>query len=531
MKDYILSILIFLPIAAGLVTLLIPRRHDALIRWFTLLASLATFALSVPLFFWFNSRTAAFQFEEFRPWVQILPRIVDGATQYAINYHLGIDGISLMLVLLATFLTPVAMLASWRGITERAREFYFTLLLLEGAMLGVLLSLDLILFYVFWDAMLIPMYFLIGVWGSGNRVYASIKFFIYTLVGSLLMLAGIVYLGLTSPAGVTFDVVELARAGVPYGLQYWLFLAFGLAFAIKVPIFPFHTWLPDAHTEAPTAGSVILAGVLLKMGAYGFLRFCLPLFPEASVTFAPLMATLGVIGIIYGALVAYVQPDMKRLVAYSSVSHLGFVVLGIFAFNMEGIQGALIVMVAHGLATGALFLCVGMIYDRRHTRMLADFGGVWRVMPAFGALFMIASLASLGLPGLSNFPGEFLVIVGAFAAKGWLFAFLAASGVVFAAVYVLWLFGRVMQGPTENPDVKTMRDLSVRELFVLAPVALFIVLLGLLPGPMLARTSQSAHALVQTIKQAQIRVRADLQSAPEKASRDLRSHTEQETKR
>jgi NADH-quinone oxidoreductase subunit M len=498
-RENILTILIFLPIASGIVLLLLPRRWEAFIRWFSLAASVTVLGIAVPLYFWFNGNNGGMQFEAFIPWIKLLPHTVDGVTKYAINYHVGIDGISLFLVLLAAFLTPISMLASWKGINDKAKEFYISILFLEGAMMGVFVSLDLILFYVFWDAMLIPMYFIIGVWGYERRVYASIKFFIYTLVGSLIMLAAIIYLGRLGPNGVTFDLPELLKSHLPMAIQCWLFLAFGLAFAIKVPIFPLHTWLPDAHTEAPTAGSVILAGVLLKMGAYGFLRFCLPLFPEASLAFGPYLAALGVIGIIYGAFVAYSQPDAKRLVAYSSVSHLGFVVLGIFAFNIQGLQGALIVMIAHGLSTGALFLLVGMLYERRHTRLLADYGGVWKVMPVFGGFFMIAALASLGLPGLSNFPGEFLAIVGAFIGRNWIYAALAASGVVAAAVYVLSLYRQLMQGPTENPDVKSMRDISVREIFVLAPVALFIILLGLFPNAMLSKTQASAERILQRV--------------------------------
>ncbi|MBI2844019.1 MAG: NADH-quinone oxidoreductase subunit M [Armatimonadetes bacterium] len=501
-RNYILSILIFLPVAAGAVVLLTPRRYDAFIRWFSLLTGVATFAVSLPLYFWFDASRAGFQFVEFRPWISIFPGEVEGITRYAINYHLGIDGISLFLVLLTTFLVPVSMLASWKGITERAKEFYLSLLILEGAMIGVFVSLDLILFYVFWDFVLVPMYFIIGVWGYENRVYASIKFFIYTLFGSLLMLAAIIYLGLQNPTGLTFDLVELSAAPIARTAQLWLFLAFGIAFAIKVPIFPFHTWLPDAHTQAPTAGSVILAGILLKMGAYGFLRFCLPLFPDASTYFAPLILVLGIIGITYGALVAFAQPDIKRLVAYSSVSHLGFVMLGIFAFNVQGVQGAIVLMVAHGLATGALFIVVGMMYERRHTRLISDFGGVWRQMPVFGAFFMIAALSSLGLPGLASFVGEFLVILGTFLARNWVYAAFAASGVVLAAIYVLWLYGNVMQGPTEIPEVIGMRDLSVREIFVLAPVILFIVLLGVFPGPMLSRTEASARQVVENLRAA-----------------------------
>lgn len=502
LREHILSILIFLPVAAGLVVLLTPRRYDAFIRWFSLAAGVATFALSVPLFFWFDARSAAMQFQEFAPWIRAFPREIGGETRYAINYHLGIDGISLFLVLLTTFLIPVSMLVSWKSITERSKEFYFSMLLLGGTLTGVFVSLDLILFYVFWDFVLIPMYFIIGVWGSSNRIYASIKFFIYTLVGSLLMLAAIIYLGLQNPTGVTFNLLELQAAPIARAAQTWLFLAFGLAFAIKVPVFPLHTWLPDAHTEAPTAGSVILAGVLLKMGTYGFLRFCLPLFPDASVYFAPLLATLGIVGIIYGALVAFAQPDVKRLVAYSSVSHLGFVMLGIFSFTVQGIEGALVLMVAHGLATGALFFVVGMLYERRHSRLMSDFGGVWRQMPVFGGFFLIAALSSLGLPGLASFVGEFLVIVGTFLALDWLFAGLAASGVVLAAIYVLWLYGHVMEGPTEKPEVKAMPDLSVREIFVLAPVILFIVLLGVFPRPMLTRMEASVRQVIARVETA-----------------------------
>ncbi|MEN6371042.1 MAG: NADH-quinone oxidoreductase subunit M [Armatimonadota bacterium] len=492
-RDNILSILIFLPVAASIMVLLIPRRFDALIRWFSLAAAVVTFAIAVPLFFWFDLKTTGMQFQQVVPWVK--------TARFAINYHVGIDGISLFLVLLTTFLVPVAMLASWRSITDHAREFYFSLLILLGAMIGVFVSLDLILFYVFWDAMLILMYFIIGVWGYQNRIYASIKFFIYTLVGSLLMLVAIIYLGFQNPTGVTFDLLELTSAGpIARNIQFWLFGAFGLAFAIKIPIFPLHTWLPDAHTEAPTAGSVILAGILLKMGAYGFLRFCLPLFPLAAVYFAPLLIVLGIIGIIYGALVAFAQPDVKRLVAYSSVSHLGFVVMGIFAFNIQGIQGALLLMIAHGLATGAMFLVVGILYDRRHSRLMADFGGVWKVMPVLGGFFMLAALASLGLPGLSNFPGEFLVVVGTFLARNWIYAALTASGVVLSTIYILWLYGNVMQGPTEKPAIRSMRDLTVREIFVLTPVILFIILLGAFPGTVLSRTEASAGRVMEAVR-------------------------------
>ncbi len=503
-KDHILTILIALPICGGILTLLIPRKAEWATRWFSLIIGLTTLGFAIPLFFWFDAKTAAMQFQEFLPWIKLMPHEYSGETRYIVNYHLGIDGISLFLVLLTAFLTPVSMLVSWKSITEKTKVFYFSVLLLEGSLIGVFVSLDLILFYLFWDLVLIPMYFVIGIWGCERRVYASIKFFLYTFLGSLLMLASIIYLGVTNPGGVTFDLLELSSASIARGTQIWLFLAFGLAFAVKVPVFPFHTWLPDAHTEAPTAGSVILAGILLKMGAYGFLRFCLPLFPEASVIFGPYIAVLGVIGIIYGALVAFAQPDMKRLVAYSSVSHMGFVMLGMFAFTVEGLQGALIVMIAHGLSTGALFLIVGMLHERRHTRMMSDYGGAWRVVPVLGGFFILACFASLGLPGLSNFPGEFLVILGAFIGRSWVFAWLAAMGVVFAAAYVLRLFGNVMQGPTENPEVKQMQDLNLREIVLIAPVIIFIILLGVFPQALLSKSEKSVEEIALKIRQVRI---------------------------
>jgi NADH-quinone oxidoreductase subunit M len=420
-----------------------------------------------------------------------------------VSFHVGIDGISLLLVLLTTFLTPIALASAWHAIEDRAKEFVITMLLLETGMLGVFVSLDLFLFFVFWEAMLIPMYLIIGVWGGSNRIYAAVKFVLYTMVGSALMLVAILalYYQHGAATGVyTFDVPTLARWVLPPGLgQNLMFLAFALAFAIKVPLFPFHTWLPDAHVEAPTAGSVILAGVLLKMGTYGFLRFCLPFFPDASVTFAPLVFALAVVGIVYGAWVSTVQPDLKKLVAYSSVSHLGFVMLGLFTLNQQGLVGGLIQMINHGLSTGALFLMVGMIYERRHTRLIADFGGLWKVIPAFSALFLVVVLSSLGLPGLNGFVGEFLVLVGAFQVSPWLAA-VATTGIIFAAVYLLWMYQRVAFGEITREENRRLADLSPREWAVLVPVLVFIVWIGVYPSAFTGKTEATIAALLAQVE-------------------------------
>ncbi len=390
-----------------------------------------------------------------------------------ISYHVGVDGISVLLVLLTTFLTPLTLLSAWHAIESRWKEFAITMLLLETGMIGVFVALDLFLFYVFWEAMLIPMYLIIGIWGGSNRVYAAIKFVLYTLAGSLLMLVAILALYFRHGAATgtyTFDLPILAQFILPAGrAQNLLFLAFALAFAIKVPMFPFHTWLPDAHVEAPTAGSVILAGVLLKMGTYGFLRFCLPLFPNASLLFTPWIFALAVIGIIYGAWVSTVQPDIKKLVAYSSVSHLGFVVLGLFTLTPQGLVGGIIQMINHGLSTGALFLMVGMLYERRHTRLIAEFGGLWKVVPALSVLFLIVCLSSVGLPGLNGFVGEFLILLGAFQVDRTA-AVLATSGIIFAAVYLLWMYQRVIFGVVTKEANRRLPDLSVREWAILLPI-------------------------------------------------------------
>jgi NADH-quinone oxidoreductase subunit M len=488
----LLSTIVFLPLAGALALALVPRERHEAIRGFTLGLTTLVFALSLSLYAKFDDAVPGFHFVETAKWIPA----------YGISYKLGIDGISILLVLLTTFLMPITILSSWTAIAQRVKEFHIAMLLLETGMLGVFTSLDLVLFYVFWEAMLIPMYLIIGVWGGERRIYAAIKFFIYTMVGSLLMLVAILWLYLyhyRQTSVYTFDLEALLSIGIPAQLQMWMFLAFALSFAIKVPVFPFHTWLPDAHVEAPTAGSVILAGVLLKMGTYGYLRFCLPLFPDASYRFAPAISVLAVVGIIYGALVAMVQPDVKKLVAYSSVSHLGFVMLGIFAFTLQGQQGGILQMVNHGLSTGALFLIVGMLYERRHTRLISDFGGLARPMPVFATLFMIVMLSSIGLPGLNGFVGEFLVLVGTFLAHR-TYAVLAATGVVLAAVYMLWMYQRVMFGPCDKTENQRLRDINVREILVLVPIVALILWIGVYPRPFLKKTEASVKALLETVE-------------------------------
>ncbi len=487
----LLSLLIFLPLAGALLVSLTPRQQTGLMRGLTLGVTLLVFVISLPLFFSFDSSRIAFQFEERLEWIPAMRA----------TYHLGVDGISVLMVLLTTFLSPLVILSSWNDIKTSVKGYLVSMLMLEAGMIGVFVALDLLLFYVFWEVMLIPMYFIIGVWGGQRRIYAAVKFFIYTMVGSLLMLVAILfiyfYYGKVTGT-LTFDYVQIRELLFPENYQVWLFLAFGLSFAIKVPMFPFHTWLPDAHVEAPTAGSVILAGVLLKMGTYGFLRFCLPLFPNASLQFTPLLSVLAIIGIIYGAWVAMVQPDVKKLVAYSSVSHLGFVMLGIFTFTQQGLQGGLIQMVNHGLSTGALFLIVGMLYERRHTRAIADFGGLARPLPILTTFFMIATLASIGLPGLNGFVGEFLVLLGTFLTNK-VYAALAATGVIFAAVYMLWMFQRVMFGKLDKEENRHLVDLSKREIAVLVPVTAMMVLIGVWAQPFLGRMETSVDALIRTV--------------------------------
>ncbi|MCF7809677.1 NADH-quinone oxidoreductase subunit M [bacterium] len=486
----ILTLTIFLPLVGVAAILLLKRQSEGTAKWIALVTSVVTFALSLPLFFGFDKSKGLYangladllQFEVSVPWIET----------FNINFHIGLDGISLLLVMLTTFLTPLCIWGSFTSIKERVKGYYIAFLAIETGMIGVFASMDLVLFYVFWEAMLIPMYLLIGVWGGQNRVYAAVKFILYTMVGSLLMLVGIIWLYFNGvPGEHTFDLVRIYQLGaIPAKAQAYLFGAFALAFAIKVPMFPFHTWLPDAHTEAPTAGSIILAGVLLKMGTYGFIRFCIPLFPAAAQEYATLVSILAVIGIIYGALVSMMQTDMKKLVAYSSVSHLGFVMLGLFAFNMQGLQGGVIQMVNHGLSTGALFFLVGVIYERRHTRMIAEYGGIAKVMPVYATFFMIVALSSIGLPGLNGFVGEFLILVGAFKAKA-VFGILAASGVIFAAVYLLWMYQRVFFGEVVKEVNKKLVDLTMTEKAILTLLLIFIVWIGVHPTTFLSISENS----------------------------------------
>jgi NADH-quinone oxidoreductase subunit M len=498
----ILSLLIFFPILGAIVLLFINKENGRALRWVTLIFSLVEFIFSLPLFFNFDSKTAAMQFVEDWWWIQ----------SYGISYKLGIDGISLLLVLLTTFLTVLCILCSWTAITFRVKEYMISFLFLETGMIGALVALDLILFYVFWEVMLIPMYFLIGVWGDPKRrIYAAIKFFLFTMAGSVLMLVAILalhFLNQRTTGVSTFDVLELYKAGLPVGTQYWLFGAFALAFAIKVPMFPFHTWLPDAHTEAPTAGSVILAGVLLKMGTYGFIRFAIPLFPNAAFDLLPVVSILALIGIIYGALVSMMQPDLKRLVAFSSVSHLGYVMLGMFAFNMQGIQGSIYQMLNHGISTGSLFLIVGMVYERRHTRLIADFGGLSKVMPIYAVFFMIVTLSSIGLPGTNGFVGEFLILLGAFQSNV-VYGVLATTGVILGAAYMLWMFQRVMFGKITRPENEKLKDLNAREITILVPMVILIFVMGIYPKLFLSKMDASVEKFIADFK-GKVEMKADL---------------------
>src|SRR2546421_1437633 len=501
MQNYLLTILILLPVigaATAVVYSFTPDAKESHHRWIALGFTTVAFLVSLLLIKGSGGGVNAFRFEENYSWISAI-----GA-----RYHLGVDGISLWLVLLTTLLMPISVLSSWTAVTKRQSTYFALMLLLESAMIGVFVSLDLLLFYLFFEASLVPMFFLIGVWGGERRIYAAVKFFIYTAVGSLLMLVGIIalYFIHENATGVgTFDyavLTETLRSGVlaiSPRAEFWLFLAFAFAFCIKVPLWPLHTWLPDAHTEAPTAGSVILAGVLLKMGTYGLLRFNFGLFPNASRQFAPIMITLAVIGIIYGALVAMVQPDVKRLVAYSSVSHMGFVVLGLFSFTEQGMQGALYQMLNHGVSTGALFLIVGMIYERRHTRMIYEFGGLSQPMPWFSALFVITSLSSIGLPFLNGFVGEFLIMLGAWTSLAirhtWIVTGLAATGVIWAAVYMLWMLQRVVFGTRTSEENARLRDLNAREVALLVPLMVLMLFMGVYPRPFLSRASRSIGAV------------------------------------
>ena len=511
----ILTSIVALPIVGAVLLLLVrgdEERSAPLVRNVALMVSLLVFAETLLLWTRFNAASSDFQFVERHAWMPA----------FGIEYFVGVDGISLLLLALTAFLTPLALLGSWESVRKQTKSFSIFVLLLESAMMGVFISLDLFLFYIFWDAMLVPMYFLIGIWGYDRRIYASIKFMLYTMAGSVLMLLailGLAYLHYTATGGYSFDLLKLYDLQVDLHLQFWFFLAFALAFAIKVPLFPFHTWLPDAHVEAPTAGSVILAGVMLKMGTYGLVRFAFPLFPEAAAYFAPALAVLAVVGIIYGALVAMVQPDMKKLVAYSSVSHLGFVVLGIAAMNTQGVSGAVYQMLSHGISTGGLFLIVGMLSDRRHTRQIVEYGGLKKITPHLVAAFLIVTLASIGLPGLNGFVGEFLILLGAFRWDPRLAAF-AATGVILSATYMLWMFQRVNYGPVTNEKNSTLADLQPREWAVIVPIIAVAVLMGVLPNLFLRPIEPSVERMLNHYHQAvATRVQANRDSRPSVMSR------------
>jgi len=499
-QTYLLSILTFLPVAGTLALLLLRDDDHVWIRRLAMTTAVVEFALSLLLLRGFDLHAAGYQWEEFHNWIPQPP----------IHYHLGIDGLSLFLVILTTLLTPISILSAWKSIDQRVKGFFISLLVLETGVIGVFVSLDLFLFFLFWEVMLIPMYFLIGIWGHGRRIYAALKFVLYTMFGSILMLVAILWLyRITAVAGYpTFDVAQiqslLANGSVtlPLRTEYVLFGAFFLAFAIKVPLFPLHTWLPDAHTEAPTAGSVMLAGVLLKMGTYGMLRFCLPLFPDAARQFAPYIAVLAIVGIVYGALVAMVQVDLKRLVAYSSVSHLGFVVLGIFAFHQISIQGAVYQMLNHGISTGALFLCTGMLYDRRHTYLISEFGGLATPMPVLAALYLFSTFASAGLPMLNGFVGEFLILAGTFQ-KHEAWASWAALGVIFSSLYLLWSYQRVFYGSVTQEKNNALPDLDKRERGTLIVMAALMLWMGIGSPFFTRRTEAYTQNVLQLMQRPQ----------------------------
>jgi len=486
----LLSALVFTPTLGAIFLGFLPNEERTVQRA-ALVFSLVPFVLSLIVLGLFEPARGDFQMVERHAW---LP-------DFGVQYLLGIDGVSLFLVLLTTLLTVLVVLASF-DVHKRVREYMILMLVLETGMIGTLLALDLILFYVFWEVMLVPMYLLIGVWGGPRRIYAAIKFALYTMFGSLLMLVAILYLAVLhrqATGSLSFDLLRLYELSIAPDVQLWLFAAFGLAFAIKVPMFPFHTWLPDAHVEAPTGGSVILAGVLLKMGTYGFLRFAWPLFPAAASMAAPYIMAIAVIGIIYGALVAWVQPDLKKLVAYSSVSHLGFVMLGLAAMNVEGVSGSLYQMLNHGLSTGALFLAVGAIYERRHTRQIADFGGLWKIVPVYSVMLLIAMLSSVGLPGLNGFVGEFLCLLGAFGVDP-RFVVFAVLGVILGAVYLLSMYQRVIFGPVTHDENRRLTDLSPREIAVFVPIVVLVFWMGIYPKPLLRRMEPSIHAIVAHVE-------------------------------
>lgn len=485
--ENLLSLVIWLPIVGGIVVLMTGDDKNAgLARWISLVVSVATFVVSVPLYLGFNKNTPAMQFTEHGEWI----------SAFNINYSLGIDGISLLLILLTTFMTIIVVISAWKVIQDKVAMYMASFLIMEGLMVGVFSALDAIVFYVFWEAMLVPMYLIIGVWGGENRVYAAIKFFLYTFLGSVLMLVAFIYL--YYQAGESFDILKFHEVRLGLTEQVLIFLAFFAAFAVKVPMFPVHTWLPDAHVEAPTGGSVILAAIMLKLGAYGFLRFNMPITPDASHELAWFMITLSLIGVVYIGLVALVQEDMKKLIAYSSISHMGFVTLGFFIFNSQGVEGGIVQMVSHGFISGALFLCVGVLYERLHSRQISDYGGVANKMPVFAAFMMLFAMANSGLPGTSGFVGEFLVILGAFQANFW-YAFLAASTLIFGAAYTLWMYKRVIFGKVASDKVEALQDATPREILFLSILAVMVLVMGLWPYPFLEVMHVSVDNLLQQV--------------------------------
>jgi len=485
MNSHLLTWILFSPLAAILPLAVLPRSREREMRVVTLLVSLVPLILSIFLFSKFRG-TGEFEFQEVAAWFQ----------GYKIDYRLGVDGFSMPLLVLTALLVPLVILQSWNEFSGKVRGFLFFLMVLETGLMGVFCALDLFLFYVFWEAMLVPMYFLIGGWGGPRRIYAAVKFMLYTMAGSLLMLAAILYLYFA--AAQSFNLADLYNLALPARTQIFLFAAFALAFAIKVPLFPFHTWLPDAHVEAPTGGSVLLAGVLLKMGTYGLLRFALPLFPQAAQSFLPAFLVLAVIGIVYGSLVAMVQPDIKKLVAYTSVAHLGFVVLGIFSFTPQGVMGAALQSINHGISTGALFLLVGMIYERRHTREISQYGGIASVMPLYAVLFLVVTLSSIGLPATNGFVGEFLILLGTFKTHP-IHTAVAGTGVIFGAVVMLWMVKRVFFGPVTREENKTLADLSLREVCVMLPLVVLIFWIGVAPGFLMHKMEKTVIKFVDRV--------------------------------
>ena len=492
LQNHLLSVILFTPLAGAILLLFVDKRRDNAIRWIANIVALLGFLVSLPLWWRYQPGGAQWQFVERGEWI---PSI--GA-----SYFLGVDGFSILLILLTTMMGSIAILSSWTAITERVKEYYIFLLVLQTGMIGAFVSLDFLLFFLFWEVMLVPMYFLIGIWGGGRRLYSAIKFFLYTLVGSVIMLLGILALYFyyaQQPGNVaTFDITAFQKMTLPYVYQKWIFLAFFLGFAVKVPMFPFHTWLPDAHTDAPTAGSVILAAVLLKMGTYGFIRFSLPILPDATKAFVPMMIGLSIIGIVYGALVALAQTDWKRLVAYSSVSHMAMVMLGMFALTPVGLTGSIVQQLNHGISTGALFLIVGIVYERRHTREISEYGGLSKVMPVYAAVFLVMTMSSIGLPALNGFIGEILILQGVYVVnKMW--AAVAASGIVLGAAYMLWLYQRTMFGKIENPANANLKDLNAREFATFAPLLALAVWIGIYPTPILRRLEPAVTRVVERV--------------------------------